>query len=89
MNSRQHCKDHSPLYHGICSETSVSDSFLEEEEGRGSVDDDEDGKMSAKQRQVDGDIWYAGQVEENIQNFDAARPTMTNEQIKSLQYEYS
>ena len=33
----------------ICSETSVSDSFLEEEEGRGSVDDDEDGKMSANQ----------------------------------------
>jgi hypothetical protein len=89
VNSRQHCKDHSPLHRGICSETPASDSFLEEEEGRGSVDDNADGKMSTKQRQVDGDIWYAGQVEEKIQNFDAARPTMTSEQIKSLQYKYS
>ena len=40
--------------------------------------------MNAKQRQVNDDIWYANQVEENIQNFDSVRPTMTNDQIKSM-----
>jgi hypothetical protein len=40
--------------------------------------------MSAKQRQVNDDIWRANQVEENIKNFDSVRPTMTNDQIKSM-----
>ena len=84
LNSRNYCKEHSPLHRGLCSESTTSDSFLEEEEGRDSGDDEDDDNMSAKERQVNDDIWCAGQVDENLQKFDSARPTMTNDQIKSM-----
>jgi hypothetical protein len=84
LNSRNYCKEHSPLHRGLCSESTASGSFLKKEEGKDSGDDEKDDKMSAKQRQVNGDIWCAGQVDESIQNFDSVRPTMTNDQTKSM-----